>query len=57
MLGAFGQIPKNDYMIVKMANSDFRTRVYAVRYVISFAVWVVLVPLISFVHLNCKTAD
>ena len=52
MLGAFGQIPINDYMIGKMAKSDFRARVYAVRYVISFAVWVVVVPLISFVHLN-----
>jgi len=52
MLGTFGQIPINDYMIGKMAKSDFRARVYAVRYVISFAVWVVVVPLISFVHLN-----
>ena len=52
MLGAFGQIPINDYMIGKMAKSDFRARVYAVRYVISFAVWAVVVPLISFVHLN-----
>ena len=52
MLGAFGQIPINDYMIGKMAKSEFRARVYAVRYVISFAVWVVVVPLISFVHLN-----
>jgi len=31
MLGAFGQIPINDYMIGKMAKSDFRARVYAVR--------------------------
>ena len=52
MLGAFGQIPINDYMIGKMAKSEFRARVYAVRYVISFAVWAVVVPLISFVHLN-----
>tara|TARA_B100000029_G_scaffold481216_1_gene530064 strand:+ start:129 stop:1325 length:1197 start_codon:yes stop_codon:yes gene_type:complete len=52
MLGAFGQIPINDYMIGKMAKSDFRARVYAVRYVISFAVWAIVVPLISFVHLN-----
>ena len=52
MLGAFGQIPINDYMIGKMVKSDFRARVYAVRYVISFAVWVVVVPLISFVYLN-----
>ena len=52
MLGAFGQIPINDYMIGKMAKSDFRATIYAVRFVISFAVWAVVVPLISFVHLN-----
>lgn len=52
MLGAFGQIPINDYMIGKMAKSEFRASVYGVRFVISFAVWAVVVPLISFIHLN-----
>jgi MFS family permease len=52
MLGAFGQIPINDFMIGKMAKSEFRASIYGVRYVISFAVWAIVVPLISFVHLN-----
>ena len=51
MLGAFGQIPINDYMIGKMAKSEFRASIYGVRYIISFGVWAV-VPLISFIHLN-----
>ena len=52
MLGAFGQIPISDFMIGKMAKSEFRASIYGVRYVISFAVWAIVVPLISFVHLN-----
>ena len=50
MLGAFGQIPINDYMIGKMAKSEFRASIYGVRFVVSFAVWAVVVPLISLVH-------
>ena len=42
MLGAFGQIHINDYMVGKMARSEFRASIYGVRYVISFAVWAVL---------------
>jgi len=50
MLGAFGQIPINDYMIGKMAKSELRASIYGVRYVISFGVWAVVVPLISLIH-------
>ena len=52
MLGAFGQIPINDYMVGKMAKSELRASIYGVRYVISFGVWAVVVPLISFVHIH-----
>ena len=52
MLGAFGQIPINDFVIGKMAKSEFRASIFGARYVISFAVWAIVVPLISFVHLN-----
>ena len=52
MLGAFGQIPINDFMIGKMAKSELRASIYGVRYIISFGVWAVVVPLISFVHIN-----
>ena len=50
MLGAFGQIPINDYMIGKMASGAARARIYAVRYVVSFTVLAAALPLIAFLH-------
>jgi MFS family permease len=50
MLGAFGQIPINDYMIGKLARSDLRASIYGVRYVVSFAVLAAAIPLIAWVH-------
>lgn len=50
MLGAFGQIPINDYMIGRMAKSELRASIYGVRYVISFAVLGAALPLIGWVH-------
>jgi MFS family permease len=50
MLATFGQIPINDYMIGKIAAGDFRARVYAVRYVVSFTVLAFALPLIAFIY-------
>lgn len=50
MLGAFGQIPINDYMIGKLARSDLRASIYGVRYVVSFAVLAAAIPLIAWIH-------
>ena len=50
MLGAFGQIPINDYMIGKMAAGPARARIYGVRYVVSFTVLAATLPLIAIVH-------
>jgi MFS family permease len=50
MLGAFGQIPINDYMIGRMASGPLRARIYGVRYVVSFTVLAAALPLIAFVH-------
>jgi hypothetical protein len=50
MLGAFGQIPINDYMIGKMASGPFRARIYGIRYVVSFTVLAATLPLIAFVY-------
>jgi len=50
MLGAFGQIPINDYMIGKMAAGPSRARVYGIRYVVSFTVLALALPLIAFVY-------
>jgi MFS family permease len=52
MLGAFGQIPINDYMIGKTASGPFRARIYGVRYVVSFTVLAATLPLIGVVYHN-----
>ncbi|HXW48936.1 MAG TPA: MFS transporter [Xanthobacteraceae bacterium] len=50
MLGAFGQIPINDYMIGKMAAGELRARAYGLRYVVSFTALAAALPLIAFVY-------
>lgn len=50
MLGAFGQIPINDFMIGKMASGEARARIYGVRYVVSFTVLAAVLPLIAVVY-------
>ncbi|MEM1045037.1 MAG: MFS transporter [Pseudomonadota bacterium] len=52
MLGAFGQIPINDYMIGKMASGAYRARIYGVRYVVAFSVLALTLPLVAFVYEN-----
>jgi MFS family permease len=52
MIGAFGQIPINDYMIGKTASGAYRARIYGVRYVVSFTVLALSLPLIAFVYQN-----
>jgi MFS family permease len=52
MLAAFGQIPINDYMIGRMAQGEYRARIYGVRYVVSFTVLAAALPLISVVYEN-----
>jgi sugar phosphate permease len=50
MLGAFGQIPINDFMIGKMASGPARARVYGIRYVVSFTALAAALPLISIIY-------
>jgi len=50
MLAAFGQIPINDYMIGRLAEGEWRARVYGVRYVVSFTVLAAALPLIAFIY-------
>ena len=52
MLGAFGQIPINDYMIGKTASGAYRARIFGVRYVVGFTVLAATLPLIAFVYKN-----
>ena len=50
MLGAFGQIPINDYMIGRMAKSELRATIYGLRYIVSFTVLAAALPLIAYIH-------
>ena len=50
MLAVFGQIPLNDAIVGKYCADEYRSRVYAVRYVVTFCVAAVAVPLISLLH-------
>ena len=50
MLAAFGQIPINDYMIGRLADGQWRARIYGVRYVVSFTVLAAALPLIAFIY-------
>jgi MFS family permease len=50
MFVVFGQIPINDVLIGRMARSEWRSRVYALRYIVTFSVMASTVPLIGWVH-------
>ncbi len=50
MLAVFGQIPINDVLVGRIARSEWRSRAYALRYVVTFSVMATAVPLIAWVH-------
>lgn len=52
MLGAFGQIPINDYIIGRLASPERRASIYGARFVVTFVVLAAALPLIAWVHHN-----
>jgi MFS family permease len=50
MLAVFGQIPLNDAIVGRYIADEYRSRVYAVRYVVTLTVAAVAVPLIAVLH-------
>ncbi len=50
MIGVFGQIPINDYLIGKLAMGKHRASTYGMRYVITFVVLAGVLPAISAIH-------
>ena len=50
MLVVFGQIPINDVLVGRMARSEWRSRAYALRYIVTFSVMASAIPLIGWVH-------
>lgn len=52
MLGAFGQIPINDYLISKVASGQNRARIYGLRFLLSFSVLAATLPLLGYIEGN-----
>jgi len=50
MLVVFGQIPINDVLVGRIARSEWRSRAYAARYLVTFSVMACAVPLIAWLH-------
>lgn len=52
MLAVFGQIPINDVLVGRIAKSEWQSRAYAIRYIVTFSVMASAVPFIAWVHGN-----
>lgn len=50
MLAVFGQIPINDVLVGRIARSEWRSRAFALRYIVTFTVSASAVPLIAWIH-------
>jgi MFS family permease len=50
MLVVFGQIPINDVLISRITQSEWRSRVYAFRYIVTFSVMASSLPIIAVIH-------
>ena len=50
MLVVFGQIPINDVLVGRMTRSEWHSRVFALRYIVTFSVTATAVPVIAWVH-------
>ena len=52
MLVVFGQIPINDVLIGRITQSEWRSRVYGLRYVVTCSVMAGAVPLVAWLHIG-----
>jgi MFS family permease len=52
MLMVFGQIPINDVLVARVTRSEWRSRIYALKYITTFTVMASAVPLIAWLHAN-----
>ena len=50
MFVVFGQIPINDVLVGRITRSEWRSRAYALRYLMTFSVSATAIPLIAWVH-------
>lgn len=52
MLAVFGQIPINDVLIGRITKSEWRSRVFGARYIVTFTGIALAIPFIAWVHAN-----
>ena len=50
MLVVFGQIPINDVLVGRITRSAWRSRVYSLRYIVTFSVMASTLPVIAGIH-------
>ncbi len=50
MLVVFGQIPINDVLIGRVTKSEWRSRVFSLRYIVTFSVAAAVLPVIAGIH-------
>lgn len=50
MLVVFGQIPINDVLISRVAQSEWRSRAYAFKYIVNFSISASSIPFIAWIH-------
>ena len=50
MLVVFGQIPINDVLVGRITRSGWRSRVYSIRYIVTFSVMASTLPVIAGIH-------
>ena len=50
MLAVFGQIPINDVLVGRITRNEWRSRVLALRYILTFSVTATAIPIIAWVY-------
>ena len=50
MLVVFGQIPINDVLVGRITKSGWRSRIYSIRYIVTFSVMASTLPVIAGIH-------
>ena len=50
MLVVFGQIPINDVLVSRITKSEWRSRMYAIRFILNFTVMASTLPVIAGIH-------
>jgi MFS family permease len=50
MMAVFGQIPINDVLVGRVTTDQWRSRVYAARYLVTFSAMAITLPLLAWFH-------